>query len=58
MKNTSEKEFIDKECKDCINKLNDKDLCSIVRKIDGSYGCDNKKERYKNENNRDCKKNR
>lgn len=37
------KEYIDKICYKCENKLNDKDLCNIRQTINGDYKCINEK---------------
>ena len=33
--------FLEMNCNRCINKTNEKDLCNIVKKINGTYGCPN-----------------
>lgn len=37
------KEYINKVCCKCENKLNDKDLCNIRQTINGDYKCVNEK---------------
>ena len=36
-----DKEYVNNTCSKCLNKYNDKDLCNIVRTIDGSFKCSN-----------------
>ena len=33
--------YVEKLCVSCNNKYNDKDLCNITRRIDGTVKCDN-----------------
>ncbi len=47
----NDKEYVEKKCSRCKNKLNDKDLCSIVKTIDGNYRCSNEEiKEVENEN--------
>lgn len=39
----NEKEYIKNKCSKCINKNNSKDLCNIVKTMDGNYRCSNEK---------------
>lgn len=39
----NDKEYVDKVCSKCENKLNDKDLCNIRQTINGDYKCCNEK---------------
>lgn len=39
----NEKEYIKNRCSKCINKNNSKDLCNIVKTMDGNYRCSNEK---------------
>lgn len=43
----TEKEFINEECAKCIYEHVSTDACHIVRRMDGSWDCPNK--RYKEE---------
>ena len=36
-----DKKYVKNTCSKCLNKYNDKDLCNIVKTIDGSFKCDN-----------------
>ena len=44
------KEYINKVCCKCENKLNDKDLCNIRQTINGDYKCEMKNYHYKKAN--------
>lgn len=47
------KEYVKKICSKCANRYNEKDLCNIVRTMDGNYRCSNediKKENKLEEN--------
>lgn len=37
----NENEYVKNVCSKCINKDNDKDLCCIVKTINGTYRCSN-----------------
>lgn len=37
----NDRAFLEMNCNRCINKTNEKDLCNIVKKINGTYGCSN-----------------
>lgn len=37
----NDKEFMKNNCNRCVNKSNENDLCNIVEKINGTYGCPN-----------------
>lgn len=37
----NDKEFMKNNCNRCIKKSNENDLCNIVEKINGTYGCPN-----------------
>lgn len=37
----NDKEYVNNTCNKCLNKYNEKDLCNIVEKINGTYGCPN-----------------
>lgn len=39
----NEKEYIKNRCSKCINRNNIKDLCNIVKTMDGNYRCSNEK---------------
>ena len=36
-----DKEYVKNTCSKCLNKYNDKDLCNIVKTIDGKFKCCN-----------------
>lgn len=48
----NDKEYVDKVCKKCENRFNDKDLCNIRKTMSGDYKCVNEKVRksHKKEN--------
>lgn len=35
----NDKEYVNNTCNKCLNKYNENDLCNIVGKINGTYGC-------------------
>lgn len=37
----NDKEYVNNTCNKCLNKYNENDLCNIVGKINGTYGCPN-----------------
>ncbi|MCF0125362.1 MAG: hypothetical protein HUJ68_06350 [Clostridia bacterium] len=37
--NEEEKEYVQNVCAKCLNRLNDRDLCNIVKTINGTYKC-------------------
>lgn len=37
----NDKKYVKNTCSKCLNKYNDKDLCNIVKTIDGSFKCSN-----------------
>ena len=37
----NDKEYVNNTCNKCLNKYNENDLCNIVEKINGTYGCPN-----------------
>lgn len=37
----NDRTFIEMNCNRCVNKTNENDLCNIVEKINGTYGCPN-----------------
>lgn len=39
----NEKEYIKNRCSKCVNRKNIKDLCSIIKTMDGNYRCSNEK---------------
>mgnify|MGYP003432201796 CR=1 FL=1 len=44
----NDKEYIKKVCSKCANRYNEKDLCNIVRTMDGNYRCSNEKIKKEN----------
>lgn len=37
----NEKEYVEKKCSKCVERENTKDLCNIVKTMDGNYRCPN-----------------
>lgn len=36
----NDRAFLEMNCNRCMNKKNENDLCNIVEKINGTYGCE------------------
>ena len=61
----NDKEYVKKICSKCANRYNEKDLCNIVRTMDGNCRCSNEdikkenklKKNLYNENDRKGEKN-